>query len=67
MEKLLELNVLLILLKGVKITDYYEEDGKKHLLSYWGDEYDLITMQERANELLREFLQPYVINSDSKE
>lgn len=60
-ERMVELNTLLILLYQLKDT------GAKVLRSVWEDEYNLNKMQERANELLKEFLQPYVIKSDSKE
>ena len=64
---MLELQLLVIILNGINKDDYYIKDGKKHLFSYWGDEYNLNKMQERANNLFKEFLHPYVINSDSKE
>lgn len=66
-EKILELQLLLSILNEIDDTDYEIIDGKKQLSSYWGDKYDLNNMQERANSLLEEFLQPYVINSNSKE
>lgn len=66
-EKILELQLLLSILNEIDDVDYEIVDGKKQLLSYWGDKYDLSNMQERANSLLKEFLQPYVINSISKE
>jgi hypothetical protein len=67
-ERMVELNTLLILLYQLKDVDYrFDPTGAKVLCSVWEDEYNLNKMQERANELLKEFLQPYVINSDSKE
>lgn len=67
-ERMVELNTLLILLYQLKDVNYrFDSTGAKVLCSVWEDEYNLNKMQERANELLKEFLQPYVINSDSKE
>ncbi len=67
-ERMVELNTLLILLYQLKDTDYrFDATGAKVLRSVWEDDYNLNKMQERANELLKEFLQPYVIKSDSKE
>lgn len=67
-ERMVELNILLTLLYQLKDVDYrFDPAGSKVLCSVWEDEYNLNKMQERANELLREFLQPYVITSNSKE
>lgn len=66
-ERVLELNTLLTLLYELKDVTYETEGNVKKLSSQWGDYYNLDKMQERANELLKEFLRPYVINSDSRE
>lgn len=67
-ERMVELNVLLTLLYRLENIDYkVDEVGNKILHSVWKDEYNLNRIQERANELIREFLQPYVIVSNSKE
>jgi hypothetical protein len=60
-EKIVELNLL------ISIIDRYSTLSDGTLIADWGDTYNITKMQERANELLTEFLQPYVINSDSKE
>lgn len=65
---LLELNTLLILIDQFKELDYrFDKNGDMIISSYWEDDYNLNRMQERVNELLKEFLKPYVIKSDSKE
>ena len=65
-EKIVELNLLISIID--KIHRYSTlSDGTLIAQSDWGDTYNITKMQERANELLKEFLQPYVINSDSKE
>lgn len=67
-ERMVELNTLLTLLHQLKDVEYrVDPTGVKVLSSLWEDEYNLNQMQERANELLKEFLQPYVIVSNSKE
>lgn len=67
-ERMVELNILLTLLYQLKDVDYrFNATGSKVLCSVWEDEYNFNQMQERANELLKEFLQPYVITSNSKE
>ena len=67
-ERMVELNILLTLLYQLKDVDYrFDSLGNKILCSVWEDEYTLNQMQEKANELLKEFLQPYVIVSNSKE
>jgi hypothetical protein len=67
-ERMAELNILLTLLYQLQDVDYrFDPTGAKVLCSVWEDEYNLNQMQERANELLKEFLQPYVITSNSKE
>ena len=60
-EKIVELNLL------ISIIDRYSTLSDGTLIADWGDTYNITKMQERANELLTEFLQPYVISSDSKE
>ena len=67
-ERMVELNILLTLLYQLKDVDYrFDSTGNKIVCSACEDEYNLNKMQERANELLKEFLQPYVIISNSKE
>ena len=66
-ERMIELDVLMNLINQLTQADIKEKDGKLVVFSHWGDEYNLTQMQERANELIKEFMQPYVIDYDSKE
>ena len=66
-ERMIELDVLMNLINQLTHADIKEKDEKLVVFSHWGDEYNLTQMQERANELIKEFMQPYVIDYDSKE
>ena len=59
---MIELHLLMSFLRMV--PNSVKDD---QILTEWGDTYNLKQMQERLWELLKEFLEPYVINFDSKE
>lgn len=60
-EKMLELLLLERLLE-IALSDDYEE-----IVNINGIDYNTEKMKKRLNDLLEEFLEPYVIESDSKE
>lgn len=61
-EKMIELFVLSQVISGV--GDY---DSKSSTLKFQDKLYDGIKLNERYTNLLKEFLESYVIESDSKE
>lgn len=61
-ERMVELQILITILTNIEEIN---SDGSVH--SIWGNDYDLDKMKARANDLMKEFVQPYVMNYHSKE
>ena len=62
LERMTELQILTTILTNIEEIN---SDGSVH--SIWGSDYDLDKMKARANDLMKEFVQPYVMKSHSKE
>lgn len=65
-ERMLELTLLMKILDGVG-DNFVIQDGVKCTKATDGNMYNITKMATRANALIDEFLEPYVISKPSKE
>lgn len=66
-EKMLELFLLYQFINDIPKENMSIENNTRMFVDSQGNWYNLGKMIERTNSLISEFLEPYVINSDSKE